>query len=272
MEKRREIMSRQRVDDEYMASWFAFKPVSKPAPKKFAAALTPDAAPPSNADPCASRYSERVAFRPATAASKLSPKSFPPPCRARPQVTVYCRDRYAFGEYRGVDLVCLPTIRHKYFDTLAHTFVSTLHLASAAVLTRDAALYCNAANAIFTLLPRIAGIPVALNVDGIERKRKKWNALRARLVSAFRNIFRRSCRTASSRMPKRSAAIIANSMERGFALHPLRRRYRARATTPRSLDQLGLEPGEYFLYVSRLEPENRALEVRRPLRRSTHRT
>jgi GT2 family glycosyltransferase len=39
MAKRREIMSRQRVDDEYMASWFDFKPVSKPAPKKFAAAL-----------------------------------------------------------------------------------------------------------------------------------------------------------------------------------------------------------------------------------------
>ena len=30
--------------------------------------------------------------------------------------------------YRGVQLQYLPTIRHKYFDTLAHTFVSTLHL------------------------------------------------------------------------------------------------------------------------------------------------
>jgi GT2 family glycosyltransferase len=38
MAKRREIMQRQRVDDEYMASWFSFRPVSKPAPKKFAAA------------------------------------------------------------------------------------------------------------------------------------------------------------------------------------------------------------------------------------------
>jgi GT2 family glycosyltransferase len=41
MEKRREIMARRRVTDEYMASWFSFHPVSKPAPKKFAAALTP---------------------------------------------------------------------------------------------------------------------------------------------------------------------------------------------------------------------------------------
>ncbi len=41
LEKRKEIMQRRRVSDEYMASWFAFRPVSKPAPKKFAAALTP---------------------------------------------------------------------------------------------------------------------------------------------------------------------------------------------------------------------------------------
>ena len=40
MNKRREIMRRQRVDDQYMASWFSFEPVSKPAPKKFASALT----------------------------------------------------------------------------------------------------------------------------------------------------------------------------------------------------------------------------------------
>jgi hypothetical protein len=38
--KRRDIMARRRVDDAYIASWFNFEPVSKPAPKKFAAALT----------------------------------------------------------------------------------------------------------------------------------------------------------------------------------------------------------------------------------------
>jgi GT2 family glycosyltransferase len=38
--KRREILLRRRVDDAYMASWFAFKPVSKPAPKKFASSTT----------------------------------------------------------------------------------------------------------------------------------------------------------------------------------------------------------------------------------------
>jgi GT2 family glycosyltransferase len=40
MAKRREIMARQRADDVYMASWFDFSPVSKPAPKKFTSSLT----------------------------------------------------------------------------------------------------------------------------------------------------------------------------------------------------------------------------------------
>jgi GT2 family glycosyltransferase len=37
--KRRLIQSRQRVDDEYMASWFRYTPVSKQAPRKVAAPL-----------------------------------------------------------------------------------------------------------------------------------------------------------------------------------------------------------------------------------------
>ena len=39
LEKRRAIMARRRVDDEYIAGWFSFKPVSRPAPRKFAASL-----------------------------------------------------------------------------------------------------------------------------------------------------------------------------------------------------------------------------------------
>ena len=38
--KRQEIMARKKVDDAYIASWFDFQPVSKPAPKKSVASLT----------------------------------------------------------------------------------------------------------------------------------------------------------------------------------------------------------------------------------------
>ncbi|MGQ9918984.1 MAG: glycosyltransferase family 2 protein [Bryobacteraceae bacterium] len=39
--KRRWIMARKRVSDEYMAAWFQYHPVSRPAPKKAVSALSP---------------------------------------------------------------------------------------------------------------------------------------------------------------------------------------------------------------------------------------
>jgi glycosyltransferase involved in cell wall biosynthesis len=172
-------------------------------------------------------------------------------------VTVYCRGKRPETEYRGVQLACLPTIRNKYFDTLAHAFVSTLHLLAHPV---DAALYCNGANALFTALPRAAGMPVALNVDGIERKRAKWNRL-AKGWYYFSEWLATFC----------PSEVITDALA-------IQRYYRdqwrkesvfipygaetGRAAGTATLEKLGLEPGRYFLYVSRMEPENRALEVR----------
>ena len=178
------------------------------------------------------------------------------------KVTVYCRTRYEKPTYLGVDLQYLPTIRHKYLDTIVHTVLSTLHLL---VHRHDVALYCNAANAIFTWMPRITGVPVALNVDGLERKRKKWNAV-------ARNWYHAS-EWFSTWMP---TAIISDAEKIRFYY---RQTYGAESNfipygaetgkvqSTDVLERLGLEPGEYFLYVSRLEPENNALLVREAFER-----
>ena len=172
-------------------------------------------------------------------------------------VRVYCRERHTDLTYRGVSLRYLPSVRHKYFDTLAATFLSTLHLLAARV---DVALYCNGANALFTALPRLFGMPVALNVDGLERKRKKWNRLAKGwyLLSEWLATF----------CPK-AVVTDARSIQDYY-----RRRYgKATVFIPygaelgkvggtEALQALGLEPGRYFLYVSRMEPENNPLAVR----------
>jgi glycosyltransferase involved in cell wall biosynthesis len=171
-------------------------------------------------------------------------------------VTVYCRERFPKANYRGVRLQYLPTIRHKYFDTLAHTFVSTLHL----LLHRaDAALYCNGANAIFTIWPRLLGMPVALNVDGIERKRKKWNRLAKGwyLVSEWLSTFLPTVMVTDAHTIERyyrdrygkASTFIPYGAEIG------------KVAGSAELAKLDLQPGGYFLYVSRLEPENHPLEV-----------
>lgn len=172
------------------------------------------------------------------------------------RVTVYCRERNP-SPYRGVELRYLPTLRHKYSDTLAHTAVSTLDL----LLRRsDVALYCNGANAIFTILPRIAGIPVALNVDGLERKRKKWNRL-ARSWYKLSEWLATFLPTAMVTDAKSIEAYYHQEYGKRSTFIP----YGAplgKVETWEVLDRLGFERGKYFLYVSRLEPENNALRVR----------
>ena len=172
-------------------------------------------------------------------------------------VTVYCRQRPTQPTYHAVELCYLPTLRHKYFETLVHTFFSTLHLLRH---RPDAALYCNAANAVFTFLPTFFGIPVALNVDGVERKRKKWNwfgrkwyALSERLATRFPTAVVTDAARIQAYYEERfgkSTTFIPYGAELG------------RVASTEVLGRLGLEPRRYFLYVSRMEPENNALMVR----------
>jgi glycosyltransferase involved in cell wall biosynthesis len=179
------------------------------------------------------------------------------------EMTVYCRERGAGAVYGGVRLRYLPTIRHKYLDTIVHTFISTIDLAVRR--KQDAVLYCNAANAVFTCIPRWCGMPVALNVDGLERHRRKWNA-------AARCWYRVSERLATW-MPsvvvtdaRRIAEYYRARYGRSSEMIPYGAETGAVETTA-SLDRLGLERRRYFLYVSRLEPENNALEVREAFER-----
>jgi len=178
------------------------------------------------------------------------------------RLTVYCRERHSEPRYRGVSLVYLPTWRHKYFDTIVHTFFSTLHL----IFHRaDVALYCNAANAIFTWWPRLVGIPVALNVDGLERKRKKWNKLARTwyLISEWLATF---CPNVVVTDARKIAEYYLDRYRKTSEFIP----YGAEVG-PLESDQapvrLGLERRGYFLYVSRMEPENNALLVRQEFER-----
>jgi len=174
-------------------------------------------------------------------------------------VTVYGRTnniRYAGTHYKGVRLVLLPTIPHKYFDTVAHTCLSVFH-----ILPRnfDAVLICNAANSIFSFIPRLAGMKTVVNVDGLERKRRKWNT--------FGRAYYLLSEWLSTLLPN---AIVtdARTIEDYYRTRYGRRSYfipygadAGTVASRGSLDALRLQPGEYFLYVSRLEPENNALLV-----------
>jgi len=179
------------------------------------------------------------------------------------RVTVYCRGDQADREYRGVHLRHLPTIRHKYLDTIAHTGLSTLDIL--AHHQQDAIIYCNAANAVFTLFPRFLGMPTALNVDGVERKRKKWNYAAKAWYLASEWMSTWCCSSVITDAEKireyflerygKDSTFIPYGAETG------------KVQGTEALSALGLEPGRYVLYVSRMEPENNALMVRQAFER-----
>ncbi len=177
------------------------------------------------------------------------------------KVTVYCRaNNIGTGErvYQGVRLEILPTISHKYLDTIAHTFLSTLHVLPR-LNSHDVLLYCNGANAVFTAIPRLLGTPTVLNVDGLERKRKKWNA-------AARAWYRLSERL-STRLPT-ELVTDAEVIQRYYSERYRKASHfiaygakRGKVPSRDALDRFGLQSGEYYLYVSRMEPENNPLLV-----------
>src|SRR4030095_6188191 len=99
-------------------------------------------------------------------------------CARGHDVTVYTRTRYAqpgVDEGRGAKIRVLPTIPTKYLDTVAHGVLSGF---DAALEQFDAVLVCNAINAASAFLPRWGGkTRFVLNVNGLERHRRKWSAI-----------------------------------------------------------------------------------------------
>jgi glycosyltransferase involved in cell wall biosynthesis len=177
------------------------------------------------------------------------------------EVTVYSRcgflARYgALEDYRGVKRRQVPTIFHKYLETPLSgltTFVDALFQ------RYDGVLLCNAANSPFAPILKLKGVPLLINVDGIERDRAKWN----KLGKLWYLLGERASVLLATRLVS-DADVIADyyRSEYGcesevipYGVHPVVR------PAGEVLAKFGLKPKGYILYVSRLEPENNALGV-----------
>ena len=170
------------------------------------------------------------------------------------EVTVYGRRGFVDPnqtDYRGMRLTVLPALRSKHLETVSNTFAAAVHASRRGF---DAALMCNAANAPFVRILQMAGTPVALNVDGLERKRRKWGV-------AGRTYYQ-ICERLAARLPDTlitDAEVIRRYYRRVYGAQSEMIVYGGDLEPPTGVDaieKLSLEPGEYLLYVSRFEPEN----------------
>jgi glycosyltransferase involved in cell wall biosynthesis len=175
------------------------------------------------------------------------------------QVTVFGRSniiQYNKPVYKGVNIRILPTISHKYLDTVIHTLVCAMN----SFFTRyDVVFICNSANAAFSIIPRLLGKPTVLNVDGLEWKRQKWNWAGktfyrvSELLATFMPTAIVSDARDVQRYYQRKFAKESYYIPYGAPTEPMK--------TKAILDKYQLQPREYVLYVSRMEPENNAHRV-----------
>jgi glycosyltransferase involved in cell wall biosynthesis len=170
------------------------------------------------------------------------------------RVTVYGRTGFVdpeLGSYRGMQLVVLPAVRTKHLETVSHTLLSAIHAVHQGY---DAVLLCNAANAPAVRILQLGNIPVALNVDGLERKRRKWGPVG--------RAYYRLCERWAALLPDAlitDAEVIQRYYRRSYGAGSEMIAYGGDLEPPRGTDVLerfGLEPNQYLLYVSRFEPEN----------------
>lgn len=175
-------------------------------------------------------------------------------------VTVYIR-RHAVGkfdgrEYRGVHLVGMPSIRTKHLETISHTLTSVLHGLSRQY---DVVYVCGVGNAPLVWIPRLRRARVVLNVDSADWKRTKWG----RLASTYLHT--------TERLAARVADVIVADSEVVKARYNAEYGANARffpyganlvdAAGTKALDEHGLRPRGYILWVGRLEPEARVEEL-----------
>jgi glycosyltransferase involved in cell wall biosynthesis len=169
-------------------------------------------------------------------------------------VVVYNRSgmsTQAGGDYEGVRLVNLPTLRSKNLSTIAHAFLSTLHVLFHPV---DVVHYFTTGSTIFAPLPKFMGMKTVCSVDGTDWQRSKWG------------IFARWYLRLSERLAVWFCdGLVADSREveryyqQRYGISSCFITYGMRESRHEGcqwLQRFGLKSREYVLFVGRLVPEN----------------
>lgn len=167
-------------------------------------------------------------------------------------VTVFCRTthyRQRPPSYLGMKLRYLPAVKEKHLETLSHTALSTLRL------RRQTAIVCmGVGNAPVVRTLELRGRKTVFNVDGADWQREKWGR--------FARWYLRTCEGLAAKgksIVVADAEAVQQYYRREFGRDSELVRYGAEPPADRgtaTLDQFGLKPGQYLLFVGRMVPEN----------------
>lgn len=167
-------------------------------------------------------------------------------------VTVYCRPYYTKikGDYRGVHLATIPSVRTKHLDTATHCALAIPHILAKGY---DVVHFHALGPSLFANLPGLRGTKTIVTVHGLDWQREKWGTLATWVL--------RRCEHTSIFYPNRTIVVskalrdyfsenygkIVTYIPNGTVLPHVRQAEKIQA--------MGLEPGKYVLFVGRLVPE-----------------
>jgi len=172
------------------------------------------------------------------------------------EVVVYSSRDYGTtdGQYKGMRIVTVPSINTKSLHKLSICFCAT-----ADVIRRggfDVAHFHAVGPSVFSIFPRLAGIPTVVQAHGLEWKRDKWGIVGKTFfrLSDYSVVYFPNRATAVSKVQKRyyeekfgrEVVYIPNGVA------PVQRR------PARWLIEQGVEPDKYILFAARLVEEKGA--------------
>ena len=158
------------------------------------------------------------------------------------------------SHYKGARLIYLPSIETKNLGSITHATVSAVDVLFRNV---DVILCVNSGVLPQLMLPRLFGIHVACNMDGLQWLRDNWSTWAQKYLYFNGRIAKVVC-------PK---GIITDAFEmHRFYMDEFHTpsaciAYGANIETsenPEAVSQYGLAPGQYYLIASRMVPENNA--------------
>tara|TARA_B110000467_G_scaffold55832_1_gene51186 strand:+ start:11405 stop:12529 length:1125 start_codon:yes stop_codon:yes gene_type:complete len=180
--------------------------------------------------------------------------------KAQFDIIVYSREKNTSPKnkkYNNIKIIYLPALKSKALETLSHTFICTLH---AIIYHRDSVIMAfNVANVLPLSLAKIFGMRIIINTDGLEWKRDKWGVIGRYffqfsewLTSKMLNYIV----TDSIGMHdyyKRRWSAISEIIEYGAYIEN-------KTIIPDELkNKYGIEDRQFFLQITRFEPENNPL-------------
>jgi glycosyltransferase involved in cell wall biosynthesis len=171
------------------------------------------------------------------------------------EVTAYVRPQYTPRHVRnddGIRLIHLPTIRTKHLDATIHSFLAALH---AIIMKYDVVHFHTIGPGFFALLSRMSQARVVITIQRFDYLSGKWGWFARACLRLGEQI--------SLRVPH-AAIVVAPFLQAHYQMSGHRTEYIPNGVPlppvglgMTRIQEFGLEPNQYVLFLGRLVPEKR---------------